>query len=169
MYQPVDMRRRAQSSSVLNRGRPGHEIPCGETSRFDLVPQHWHLQPSRRSTCCRSRVVQLGIKSLAVLYFALFCLQGLSTLIPCSTCVGPGTGLTRTSPGRNDAADTLNLYDVSGLAHFELFGAIASAGRHQRCPERRQVARSGICNSPHLRRIVCRVPDLEDGFHARGT
>lgn len=31
-----------------------------------------------------------------------------------------------TGPG--DAADTLNLYDVSGLAHFELFRAIASAG-----------------------------------------
>jgi hypothetical protein len=29
--------------------------------------------------------------------------------------------------GPNDAADTLNLYDVSGLAHFELFGAIANA------------------------------------------
>jgi endoglucanase len=31
--------------------------------------------------------------------------------------------------GPNDAADTLNLYDVSGLAHFELFRAIADAGR----------------------------------------
>lgn len=30
--------------------------------------------------------------------------------------------------GPNDAADTLNLYDVSGLAHFELFRAIALAG-----------------------------------------
>src|SRR6202043_1215788 len=30
--------------------------------------------------------------------------------------------------GPNDAADTLNLYDVSGLAHFELFRAISSAG-----------------------------------------
>jgi endoglucanase len=30
--------------------------------------------------------------------------------------------------GPNDAADTLNLYDVSGLAHFELFRAIAEAG-----------------------------------------
>jgi endoglucanase len=30
--------------------------------------------------------------------------------------------------GPNDAADTLNLYDVSGLAHFELFRAIADAG-----------------------------------------
>lgn len=29
--------------------------------------------------------------------------------------------------GPNDAADTLNLYDVSGLAHFELFRAIANA------------------------------------------
>jgi endoglucanase len=29
--------------------------------------------------------------------------------------------------GPNDAADTLNLYDVSGLAHFELFRAIATA------------------------------------------
>jgi endoglucanase len=30
--------------------------------------------------------------------------------------------------GPNDAADTLNLYDVSGLAHFELFRAISAAG-----------------------------------------
>jgi endoglucanase len=30
--------------------------------------------------------------------------------------------------GPNDAADTLNLYDVSGLAHFELFRAITDAG-----------------------------------------
>jgi endoglucanase len=30
--------------------------------------------------------------------------------------------------GPNDAADTLNLYDLSGLAHFELFRAIAAAG-----------------------------------------
>jgi len=30
--------------------------------------------------------------------------------------------------GPNDAADTLNLYDVSGLAHFELYRAIAHAG-----------------------------------------
>jgi endoglucanase len=30
--------------------------------------------------------------------------------------------------GPNDASDTLNLYDVSGLAHFELFRAIGVAG-----------------------------------------
>jgi endoglucanase len=30
--------------------------------------------------------------------------------------------------GPNDAADTLNLYDVSGLAHFELYRAIVLAG-----------------------------------------
>ena len=30
--------------------------------------------------------------------------------------------------GPNDAADTLNLYDVSGLAHFELYRAISVAG-----------------------------------------
>ena len=30
--------------------------------------------------------------------------------------------------GPNDASDTLNLYDVSGLAHFELFRAIGEAG-----------------------------------------
>lgn len=30
--------------------------------------------------------------------------------------------------GPNDAADTLNLYDVSGLAHFELYRAITLAG-----------------------------------------
>ena len=31
--------------------------------------------------------------------------------------------------GPNDAADTLNLYDVSGLAHYELYRAIDHAGR----------------------------------------
>jgi hypothetical protein len=31
--------------------------------------------------------------------------------------------------GPNDRTDTLNLYDVSGLAHFELYRAIALAGR----------------------------------------
>ena len=30
--------------------------------------------------------------------------------------------------GPNDGADSLNLYDVSGLAHYELFNAIAQAG-----------------------------------------
>src|SRR5207302_3849558 len=30
--------------------------------------------------------------------------------------------------GPNDAADTLNLYDVSGLAHFELYRAMTLAG-----------------------------------------
>lgn len=30
--------------------------------------------------------------------------------------------------GPNDAADTLNLYDVSGLAHFELYRALGAAG-----------------------------------------
>ena len=30
--------------------------------------------------------------------------------------------------GPNDAADTLNLYDVSGLVHFELYRALALAG-----------------------------------------
>ena len=30
--------------------------------------------------------------------------------------------------GPNDASDTLNLYDVSGLAHFELYRAIVAAG-----------------------------------------
>jgi endoglucanase len=31
--------------------------------------------------------------------------------------------------GPNDAADTLNLYDVSGLAHYELYRAISQAGK----------------------------------------
>jgi endoglucanase len=30
--------------------------------------------------------------------------------------------------GPNDAADTLNLYDVSGVAHYELYHALAQAG-----------------------------------------
>jgi endoglucanase len=44
--------------------------------------------------------------------------------------------------GPNDAADTLNLYDVSGLAHFELFRAIAAAGH----PSKLEVTQSDLVN-----------------------
>ena len=45
-----------------------------------------------------------------------------------SDCCG-GTGRTDAYiTGPNDGTDTLNLYDVSGLAHFELYRAIALAG-----------------------------------------
>jgi endoglucanase len=42
--------------------------------------------------------------------------------------------------GPNDAGDTLNLYDVSGLAHFELFRAIAAAGH----PQDLEVSQAGL-------------------------
>jgi endoglucanase len=42
--------------------------------------------------------------------------------------------------GPNDAGDTLNLYDVSGLAHFELFRAIADAGH----PANLEVSQAGL-------------------------
>jgi endoglucanase len=42
--------------------------------------------------------------------------------------------------GPNDAADTLNLYDVSGLAHFELYRAIEAAGD----PRGLQVTRAAL-------------------------
>jgi endoglucanase len=45
-----------------------------------------------------------------------------------------------TGPG--DAADVLNLYDVSGLAHFELFRAIADAGH----PAKLEVTQSDLVN-----------------------
>src|SRR5204863_9816569 len=41
--------------------------------------------------------------------------------------------------------------------------------RHQRCSQRRQVARSDVCNSPDLRRIVWLIPDVEADCHALGT
>jgi endoglucanase len=44
--------------------------------------------------------------------------------------------------GPNDAGDTLNLYDVSGLAHFELFRAIADAGH----PANLQVSQRDLVN-----------------------
>jgi endoglucanase len=44
--------------------------------------------------------------------------------------------------GPNDAGDTLNLYDVSGLAHFELFRAIADAGH----PPNLEVKQSDLLN-----------------------
>jgi endoglucanase len=42
--------------------------------------------------------------------------------------------------GPNDAADTLNLYDVSGLAHYELYRAITQAGN----PSGMEVTRAGL-------------------------
>jgi len=45
-----------------------------------------------------------------------------------------------TGPG--DAGDTLNLYDVSGLAHFELFRAIADAGH----PAKLEVSQAALVN-----------------------
>jgi endoglucanase len=42
--------------------------------------------------------------------------------------------------GPNDAADTLNLYDVSGLAHYELYRAIIQAGN----PPGLEVTRAGL-------------------------
>jgi len=42
--------------------------------------------------------------------------------------------------GPNDAADTLNLYDVSGLAHYELYRAITQAGN----PSGLEVTRAGL-------------------------
>ena len=42
--------------------------------------------------------------------------------------------------GPNDAADTLNLYDVSGLAHYELYRAIGRAGD----PAGLQISRAGL-------------------------
>jgi hypothetical protein len=49
--------------------------------------------------------------------------------------------------GPNDAADTLNLYDVSGLAHFELYQALGLAG---------------TCGSPKLNahRQTCNVDEI---------
>jgi endoglucanase len=42
--------------------------------------------------------------------------------------------------GPNDAADTLNLYDVSGLAHYELYRAVTQAGN----PLGLEVTRAGL-------------------------
>jgi endoglucanase len=68
----------------------------------------------------------------AELYFALQGATGLPTGLPHTD---PTYYLQQASTwanayitGPNDAADTLNLYDVSGLAHFELYRAIALAG-----------------------------------------
>ncbi|HEV2581108.1 MAG TPA: glycoside hydrolase family 9 protein [Ktedonobacteraceae bacterium] len=44
--------------------------------------------------------------------------------------------------GPNDAADTLNLYDVSGVAHFELYRAITRAGN----PTGLEVTRQNLLN-----------------------
>lgn len=66
------------------------------------------------------------------LYFAL---QGATNLPPGLPHTDPTYYLQKAATwahayitGPNDAADTLNLYDVSGLAHFELYRAIVLAG-----------------------------------------
>ncbi|PYX33041.1 MAG: hypothetical protein DMG77_02070 [Acidobacteria bacterium] len=66
------------------------------------------------------------------LYFAL---QGATNLPPGLPHTDPMYYLQKAATwanaymtGPNDAADTLNLYDVSGLAHFELYRAIVLAG-----------------------------------------
>ena len=66
------------------------------------------------------------------LYFAL---EGATNLPPNLPHTDPTYYLTAAASwanayitGPNDAADTLNLYDVSGLAHFELYRAIVLAG-----------------------------------------
>lgn len=66
------------------------------------------------------------------LYFAL---QGAANLPPGLLHTDPTYYLTAAAnwanayiTGPNDAADTLNLYDVSGLAHYELYRAIVLAG-----------------------------------------
>ncbi len=69
------------------------------------------------------------------LYFAL---QGATNLPPGLPHTDPMYYLQKAAiwanayiTGPNDAADTLNLYDVSGLAHFELYRAIVLAGNPQ--------------------------------------
>jgi endoglucanase len=66
------------------------------------------------------------------LYFAL---QGVTNLPPGLPHTDPTYYLQKAATwanayitGPNDAADTLNLYDLSGLAHFELYRAIVLAG-----------------------------------------
>ena len=66
------------------------------------------------------------------LYFAL---QGATNLPPGLPQTNPTYYLQQAASwahayitGPNDAADTLNLYDVSGLAHFELYRALELAG-----------------------------------------
>ena len=66
------------------------------------------------------------------LYFAL---QGASNLPPNLPHTDPLFYLTAAASwahayiiGPGDAADTLNLYDVTGLAHFELYRALGVAG-----------------------------------------
>ena len=58
--------------------------------------------------------------------------------------------------GPNDAADTLNLYDVSGLAHFELYRAIGQAGN----PSGLDVTKA---------RLLADLKKQLDGAVARGT
>src|SRR5271165_159857 len=76
--------------------------------------------------------LELGASEL---YFAL---QGATNLPPNLPHTDPLYYLQKSAiwanayiTGPNDAADTLNLYDVSGLAHFELYRAVVLAGNPQ--------------------------------------
>ena len=66
------------------------------------------------------------------LYFAL---QAAGSTLPAVPHTDPNFYLQKAAhwanayiTGPNDAADTLNLYDVTGLAHFELYRAMTLAG-----------------------------------------
>ena len=72
----------------------------------------WNWARPNCTSRCRARQAALGIAAYrAQLLFAV-----------------AATWANAYITGPNDAADTLNLYDVSGLAHYELYRAIVLAG-----------------------------------------
>ena len=110
---PVPDRRRAHL-------RPrGHE-PAGSSSprsRTASIPR-----PSGGTTSSWARPSSTSRSRPAA------CRPACPTPTPPSTCGRAAHWADAYITGPNDAADTLNLYDVSGLAHFELHRAITAGG-----------------------------------------
>lgn len=61
--------------------------------------------------------------------------------------------------GPNDGADSLNLYDVSGLAHYELFNAIAQAGHPSL-----EVSQTDLLNDLHTQLVNGTTQAQQDPF-----
>ena len=100
--------------------RAGRHLAAGHL--LTLIPFSFYPETEWRDD------LELGATELAMALGSRRAARpGCRTPIRRSTCRGPRTGPTPTSPARR-RGDTLNLYDVSGFAHYDLYRAIQAAG-----------------------------------------
>ncbi len=116
---------RACAGRGLPQGRRGRLRPCGYAPRAGCRPRFRMTSIPRRSGATTSsgerpssttrcqRVRRRPERRIPT---------------PCITCGQAAHWAHAYITGPYDAADTLNLYDVTGLAHFELYRAIEHAG-----------------------------------------